>query len=617
MKAVNSGTKSKITEKHLVLIIVILSLLPKLFFALRSDPFYIMGDEIWTLASGAKLAGLDWSGILGGGRYYGMGFFALLAPLFKVISDTHILYKVIVAICAIVNTAIPIMVYCIVKNILNIGSKFLKVAIPVTASYLIYLPVTMVYNEHIYVVLVWLVVFLMLLLSENDKADIINKNSSKRKIVYTILLVLTLGYSLTIHARAVTLWIGVIAVVLMYKLFTKKWLVHMRSFIITCIVSYAGFSFIVNRQIDWLWNKAANQLGNTSVYRGGLENLLDPSFWKAAISIVIGQLVAGNAATGGLLIPLVIIMFILIGKGINSLRKKERVDIPNYLIITGVFAIVCCMVTIGGQAISNGPWVNQLMNNVEGTQDAARILTYLRYYFAYVPPFLITGYYYLSQNLNLVKKNFEIIITIDISLVFIWAFYIFSFVKGNLSAASPFFAFSIYGIHASEAGLLTYLPAIAVMILLSVVFYVLFKKRKVKALVIIFLIYSVYRYGYYSEYTLIAEQDRYDYINIARNSVEEYNLEEILPDTIYVLGRQDFIEGMQFLLPNHTVSVEPLNPVDKDNVVLITNYWASTDDYAKQEGMVTYDLGDDHYVYTNVSEIIDRLEKNGVNELKD
>ena len=526
-----------------ILIIIVLSLIPKLIYSLRALPFNVLGDEIWTLAPAAKLAGLNWSGALEGGRYYGMGFFSLFAPLFKIIDNPNMLYKIIVTILVLISVVIPLVAYYILSKTLKVQTPLVRVFLSVAMSYFIYWPIAMVYNEHIYIVLWWVIIFLFIKLLENE-------NNKKKKNIYTLLLILTMMYSYTIHARATALWVGIVIGILLYKIAYKNWVISPKVFFVVMILGYLGVQLFINKQINWLWHApGTGSISNSSAYSGGVHLLFDPAYWQTIVSIGIGQVFAGNAFTGGLLIPIIILSIVFVFKGF---RKKTKESVPKEIFLVSVITIITCLITIGGQSISWSGGVKLFLEGDLAYADATRAISYLRYYMAYVGPFFLIGIVYFVKNIEIVKKYLSQIIIVDVAILGVWLAFIYPYICYGRENSTPYFAFSLQNIRATDAGMRTYIPAIILMVILSILCFVLINKKKFKVAVVILAIFMCYKYCYYAETIIINEAKRQETVTKIDEAIDLDN-EENIPDTLYVNNDRELTDLLQYYLPKKEI----------------------------------------------------------------
>ena len=83
-------------KNYYILAAFLIALLPRMIFLGKTYPMSITGDESFLFMPAAEWAGYDWSGLEGLYRYYGYGFIVFLTPLFRLIDDPVLLYRIMV-----------------------------------------------------------------------------------------------------------------------------------------------------------------------------------------------------------------------------------------------------------------------------------------------------------------------------------------------------------------------------------------------------------------------------------------------------------------------------------------------------------------------------------------
>lgn len=217
----------------------LIALLPRLLFLFKVYPLSVTGDETFTLMPAALWAGLDWSGNAGLYRYYGYGFVAFLTPFFKMIHDPVLLYRVIVGFMILFQALIAPVSYHLMRRYFKMQDCLLTLLLSVICSYLVFLRAVYIYNEFIYDFVVWLVFWCMLELLKSLEMK-------KKKVFLTALLAVLIAYAMTLHSRAVTLWIALFITVVFFFFVYGKWIVSVPVFAVLGIVGY----IISNQGID-------------------------------------------------------------------------------------------------------------------------------------------------------------------------------------------------------------------------------------------------------------------------------------------------------------------------------------------------------------------------------
>lgn len=159
--------KNKNIEEYWL--VFILAVLPKIILALQAFPLKTFSDEVATIASAASLAGYDWSAVVSHAGYYGAGFFWIFAPVFRVTDNPVIIYRVILIGCSLVQACIAPICYYLMNQYFHISDKRYGFIGSIACSYLVMTRATLLFNEHILVLLIWVIALLLLKIHEYQK----------------------------------------------------------------------------------------------------------------------------------------------------------------------------------------------------------------------------------------------------------------------------------------------------------------------------------------------------------------------------------------------------------------------------------------------------------------
>src|SRR5699024_1498297 len=96
----------------------------------------------------------------------------------------------------------------------------------VASSYLVTDCSIIIFNEHPLMLCSWIIAWLLLYLQKN-------LDNNKKKIRATLLLILVLGYSLTLHTRAIAFWLAVGIAVLFYAWIYRRFLISIPAAVIS------------------------------------------------------------------------------------------------------------------------------------------------------------------------------------------------------------------------------------------------------------------------------------------------------------------------------------------------------------------------------------------------
>lgn len=181
--------------------VFLFAVLPKIWLAMQTYPLKTFSDEVATIASAASLAGYDWSAVVSQAGYYGAGFYWIFAPVFMLTDDPIIIYRALLIGCSIVQALVAPICYYMLGYYFKMEDKKSRVLVSLCCSYLVMTRATILFNEHILILLVWIAVLLLAKLHEY-------REHAWKKRGYTVLLMFVFAYSMTIHTRMLTFWIA-------------------------------------------------------------------------------------------------------------------------------------------------------------------------------------------------------------------------------------------------------------------------------------------------------------------------------------------------------------------------------------------------------------------------
>lgn len=584
--------------------------LPRLIFVLLSDPVSIGGDEIFAMGPAAKLVGYDWSGVMQSYRYYGYGYTALLIPFFKFIHEPVLLYRMMVLLMALAQSASAPIAYHLMKKYLNVENEKILCISSICCSYLVAVRAVYTYPEFIYVFVMWLLAWVLLKLNAcvDDK---------RKKILYTVALVLVLFYASTVHSRATAVWMAVAFGIVYYGWVYRKALVSVP----VCLVMGAGAFVVSQKGIDAVLNyfvkAASSNVSNTGVSLP-IGNLLeDVKTWPAWVTIIMGQLNEAVIVTGGLAIFAVVAILILLWKGF--VRKKadgeEIHKINPYLVIGSVF-LAAVVATIGGQSIS---WLAGVRDAMffDGDPDQYRAVTYFRYYGAYVGPLLMIGIAYFYHKKEMFGKLYPVVCVITALLQGYWVLCILPYISEFNGSCWDFAPYSLTKGFEDTIRLRTYLPGTLVVFLVMLVSYILYKKKKTHIILGLLCVMLVYCYCYNAVYHEgYRGQKNYSYVDDSVRLLKNLEQDGALPDKIYVEDAS--VEGTgqqtkylyQFCMMDKQVFSELPSGNDKEAIYLCQN----PDEYNNltNEGYLLGQVAEQEYIYVLGENLQEKIGENGI-----
>ncbi|CUO76930.1 hypothetical protein EAI89_11795 [Eubacterium sp. am_0171] len=587
-----------------------IAFLPRLPFVLQSVPVSIGGDEIFAMGPAAKLVGYDWSGVMQDYRYYGYGYTVLLVPFFKLIHDPILLYRMIVLLMALAQSVSAPISYHLMKQYFHVDNEKILCVSSICCSYLVAVRAVYTYPEFIYVLVMWLLAWVLLRM--NSCVD-----DYKKKIIYTVVLVLVLFYASTVHSRATAVWMAVAFGVVYYGWAYRKTLVS----IPVCLVMGTG-AFVVSQKgmeavLDYFVKASSSGIANTGVSFSIGYLLEDIKSWPAWVNIIIGQLNEAVIVTGGLAIFAVIAILILLWRGLIRAKSNmaEVYQMSPYMVVGSIF-MAAVIVTIGGQSIS---WLGGVTSAMfyEGDPDAFRAITYFRYYGAYVGPLLMAGIAYFYHKRQALGKLYPVVCVTAALLQGYWVVCILPFISEFNGSCWDFAPYSLTKGFEDVIRLRTYLPGTFIVFLILLISYILYRYNKthiILGLLCIMLIYcycfnALYHEGYRG-------QKNYTYVDDSVQLLNDLKKEAVLPDKIYVedgrvggIGQQTKYLYQFNLLDKPVVSAEP--PKNETEAIFLCQNpkeWSKLID----EGYLCGKIAEHEYIYVLGDQLKEKIGETGI-----
>lgn len=569
-------------------------------------PMRVTGDELFLFALPAKLAGLDWSGCMYNYRYYGYGFSIFLVPLFKLIEEPLILYRIVLIMVAIIQSIIPLMCCYILKNVFRIKDKKINIMITFCCSFCVALYNGYMYNEHIYIIYVWCSFFCLVKVLSKER-DI------KHKVLWSIGLGLSFVGAQTIHQRALTLCLGYIVVYIFMLLFIKRKAGYASIVLVIYAIGYYCDRKLVEWNTKFLFSEQI-QSGESSV--SNLQNTdvtqilkINDSFWTdsvyidAAIEILISNINNWNIFTFGV----AAFSLVLIGVYLKKIFQNKLNETDIKIVAIGVFSIACIFITLAGLINSWGWGIGAAHIANDPTADSLRGLVYLRYFIAYYPACMMAVLVFIYKNKAEYLKNLRYTIMISGLCMSLWLKMVVDFVQNNNRTLGCLKNYVFYSKYTDEVTIREYLIGVLIVIIIFGVLWYIVKTKSFVLFMLVLCLLSTYQYTY----NAVRESGMIGKINYLHSdgsreliqSLRAENIEfEIYADKVIIKAdRQDFLHQIQFMNMKEKIQAG-IPPKDTENVIFITITEKTKEELIKS-GYVKYAVDDNEYVYVKGAEI--------------
>ena len=574
-------------EKIYLIIGMLLTLLFYSVFSLKKLPLHTSSDELGAIVGAAYIAGCDWSGVISGCGYYGMGYYFLFAPLFMCTDDPLIIYRVILICNGVLKTLIVWVAFRIFTDFIVIGDSRVRLLLSMLCSFMYTARINSISNEYILELLIWIVLFLCCKVIKNH-------DNIKRKNAHAFLLLLTLAYGLLIHTRWVTV---IIAVIIMFgvlsityrKLFFPLWQVLIFA------ILYAIEKRIIELYQSFVWQTGETLRNGSVTIEKGI-NIFDINTWKLWLDIIGGNMWAMTIFTGGFFAIAVVAVIYAVN---YYVKAKERPNI--FFICINIVMILCIGATIVGLMVSG--WFSGMFPTfAEGKTGldvyAYKGLTYLRYWEIYVPPVAGCSFAFLYE-----KKAGLTVTKISIVVVALLQIYFLNFLlpvlENNQSAFSPLFALGFFKL-GDTINRNSYLCSIVLSIMIMLIFCLCIWKKKNFFALFFLLCFFLFQYSYTTiNYDDKVQKSMREKIDASVSLFSECEEQGISFSNIYGLSDEKTDNNwklcyiLQFHLNKQTVMSEKPKKFENEDLV-ITNDEDIMEDHPEAKEI---QIDDDEYWY--------------------
>lgn len=468
--------------------VFLFAVLPKVWLAMQAYPLKTFSDEVATIASAAALAGYDWSAVVSQAGYYGAGFYWIFSPVFMLTDDPIIIYRILLVGCSIVQALIAPLCYYMLGHYFDMQDKKSKILVSLCCSYMVMTRATILFNEHILILLVWITVLLLAKIHEYQQCK-------SKKRIYTAVLMVVFGYSMTIHTRMLTFWITLALLIVAYGIVNKRFFLSKSMLAFVGAGGYLLSDKVVTFVQNVLWNaENGGQLRNATVAVSLQHDFLSLRTWKAWSSIIIGQIETVNLVTGGLAVLILIFFGVFFIGWINRVKERqEKQEDMIYLII--IFFCVCCTgMTIAAQSLS---WLQGAASGIShgynSTDYGLKAYTYLRYFGLYTGPILMCGLVMLKQYCEENKKVVMLATPASMFFFVAWMVLVQPFIFENRNTSEFFCGISLY-YATDKVELRHYMIGLLFMLLVGILLYsLIWKNRYIEILAVL----GVYLFAQY------------------------------------------------------------------------------------------------------------------------
>ncbi len=514
----------------------------------------LIPDEIGQLAATAKFAGLEWTPVVSTTGYYGIGYHMLFAPLFAIIEDFVVFHFILRVVAAILCSLVAIIAYKIAIKFGGITDYKYACVASIICSYCMAIGIRNVSNEYALNLISWLIAYYILELSSNCI-----KGKKKLKVINTIILIVLLVYSLSIHTRSIVLWGAVVAIVVLYYLFYKESLVSIPTFVIGVSGGYLLYKKIepIIQANIWAVEEGTairNSSSNLSDMIGdGISGIFQLDNILAMFKILFGNIYTLFYFTGGLATIALIILFMSMKRHVKN-REFFLVEENRAIDMIFWFFAMCIVVIIGGLVIT---WYPNISKGMQG-YDLDRYsyyykgIVYSRYYASYAGPLLLACMVYLKKERAIFERYFDFIIGMIFVLSVVWIKYIVVHLVNYGPTVREFVALTFKEYNSKELTYKEFLPALIFLMVMVFLLSYCIKHKNVIVYLIIVSVFMIYSKFYYD---LEITTSKYSMANASKDFIYELEEKGIDVGCVYVPSISRAY-AVQALLSRYTVIPE-------------------------------------------------------------
>lgn len=562
--------------KFEIIIICIIILVHELLNLNLKAMVQVIGyDESATLSWTGLFTDVSWHDIIEQHKYYGFGFSAIFSFLYYITDNPVYIYQTMQLVVAVLYAIMGLISYRIILEIsgaITLKQKTVSMFFAIASTFI---PVKFVYviNEHMYIFLNWVTVYLIVKLVKGK----VNKTR------YTIYLILVLCYSLTVHEKSLTLWVSVLFTLVLCSILWHRPVIN---YVITIIMGISGFSLIkkiISKIRNFIWSNkevvqnTANATISTTIRK--LSYLAKPLNWIFPIVTFISQLFFMSLCTGGIFQVSWLIGILLIIKNIRS-KTVEIWEKQIFAIV--VYTIICIGITILMQCISWMPdtadySTDEVMQEIFGK----RAKLYLRYFCCYCGPLIALFSVYIQRCFCTVKKVMIISFIIHCVVGIFIAIFVSPWYSQFQLESSPVYTMFIPFTLRQPDEYLTqgvFVSALVVGTLIMLGFIFLHRRKLIRLFSFFVAVFFIYQYLYtgFTVYSKSSEQiynDNYPVYEILDS------IKSQISDVVYMpeLSKADI--RLKFYLTDFSISNSMPDLSQANNVIIYEN-----------DGLVNVDL---------------------------
>lgn len=551
---------------YVMLLIFLIAFIPRAVCSALMLPFNVPNDEISNLATPAYLAGLDWSNVVAGlGQYYGFGYTMIFTPIFKLTDNAIIIYRVVLLTSSFVYSVTAPIAYYVMSKYTKVDNAAYKAMAALICSFFCGTQGPIYMNEAPLYLVIWLAALVIM--------KLMTVTNRKLRVIYSVVLQVLLAYSITLHTRAVILYIAFVAWIIYTIVMYKKVFINIIASLVVGAALYILAKNIIGQVQTDVWMSGAEGLVNATVNVGSslFERLKNVHFWEAFYVIVLGLLNTVLLFSGGSAVFCALEPLKVFCKRVKCRFEKRETEVSQQEAIF-IYSLVAALVAVAGIAVLwNSDVVTGLKEGYGSEAYGLKAVTYLRYFSSFFGPGMLVGFAALYEKLNK-KERYANTIFLIIILQILWMHSALPYIQNHYHAHFGFMSLS-FGYYTSEVTCWTYLAASIWLLAIGILVYILYRKKKISLILLpvcCFIIYeNIYLYGVMVK----AAPEKYSVADAGLELVEGLEDAQIEVDKIYALTSK---EMYQMLINRYTIYIEQPETAEENSIIFVKSNYEST-----------------------------------------
>ena len=521
-------------------------------------------DEPATLSLSSIVGRQNWRDAISLNKYYGFGLTVFLQPVFCFDFDPIVSYRIMQFISSILYAFSALICFSLMNQLAEIKTRKDEIfaAFISIASVFIPLKFPSILNEHMLILLNWIVVWLLVKVFDG-----------KHRIQYTVILITVLSYALVVHERAITLWAGAIMAVICISLLSHSFPLRYLFSSIPAAIGCMGAKRLttVVKHSFWLPGHETNTVdGTLSTLLTKISYLSFRTNWIFPLVTMFSQFFVMTLVTGNLFLSVVLCSICTI---CSALWKRNSLDhLDSKISIISVYMLTCVVLTIVIQAITWMPDYRELDPAIKAYEVfGKRAKLYLRYFCCYCgPAVMLFGVFWLKRS-HLLKRvylisSFTYIVMSALELRYVSRWY----ADYSLKSSPVYMTFYPFVFWSQETNLTSsvFLSAILIVLIVAVIIglFLFFDKKTIASIIIAgFLIFQYVTVGVdiYGESSQTIYDANYPVYQVVSS------IDDQIGPTIYMPEMTSKDIRLQLYLKDYSLSNRSPDNLASDTLVII------------------------------------------------